>query len=247
MYGGRDLRLRCWGAGDDAARTAVFLHHGLGAIESWKALPALLAAAVPGLHCVAYERWGYGKSEARQSFEPGFMEAEVPTLLEMLDELTPQPVDLVGHSDGATIALLAASQHEDRVRSVVSIAAHTFVETVTTTSIRALLDEAERHGVQGWLSRFHGTRGLQLLRAWADVWLGQVHRGWDIRAALSSIRCPVLAIQGDADEFGSDEQLWSIGRAVRRAETWHVRGVGHTPFVDEPAFAQRIVEFWSSV
>jgi pimeloyl-ACP methyl ester carboxylesterase len=151
----------------------------------------------------------------------------------------------VGHSDGATIALLAASQHQQRVRSVVSIAAHTFVEPMTTSSIRGLLDEAAQRGPQGWLRRFHGDRGHALLCAWAEVWLGQEHASWDIRSSLALIRCPVLAVQGDADEFGSDEQLWAIGREVPAAETWQPRGVGHTPFDDEEAFCTRVAEFWA--
>ncbi len=208
-------------------------------------MPHRLSGLAPGVCCVAYERWGYGASEARDSFAPGFMEAEVPTLLEVLAELTPRPVDLVGHSDGGSIALLAASRFGERVRSVVSIAAHAFVEPITTTSIAALLEAAERDGPQGWLTRFHGPHGLDLLRSWAAVWLGQVHAGWDIRDRLPFVRCPVLAIQGDDDEFGSDEQLWEIGRRIEGAETWRIPGVGHTPFVDEASFARRIADFWS--
>jgi pimeloyl-ACP methyl ester carboxylesterase len=173
------------------------------------------------------------------------MEAEVPTLIEILDQLTTEPVDLVGHSDGATIALLAATQRPDRVRSVVSVAAHTFVEPLTTSSIQRLLDDARRSGPPGWLMRFHGSRGMELLQAWASVWLGQAHAEWDVRAALSRMRCPVLAIQGDGDEFGSDEQLRVIAQRVRGAEIWRVRGVGHSPFADEEAFVERIAEFWS--
>ncbi|MGD8329641.1 MAG: alpha/beta fold hydrolase [Acidobacteriota bacterium] len=240
-FGGHRLRLRLSGADD--GRTAVFLHHGLGARESWKALPQKLRAA-SGCRTLVYERWGYGGAERRAAFAPGFMEAEVPTLLEIIDAYADRPVDLVGHSDGATIALLAAAWHPECVRSVVSIAAHTFVEPITTTSIRALLDVAESDGPPGWLTRFHGDRGMQLLRAWADVWLGQVHACWDVRGELASIRRPVFAIQGDADEFGSVEQLEVIARQVADVEAWLVAGVGHTPFADEDEFSRRIAEFW---
>lgn len=240
-FGGHRLRLRAsQGAG---RRTAIFLHHGLGAVESWKALPHELRAAT-GCRTLVYERWGYGGSEGRPTFAAGFMEAEVPTLLEIIAEYAEDPVDLVGHSDGATIALLAAAAQPSRVRSVVSIAAHTFVEPITTASIRGLLEAAERDGPPGWLTRFHGDNGMALLRAWADVWLSAAHARWDVRPLLCGIRRPVLAIQGDADEFGSGEQLAVIGREVAGAETWLVAGVGHTPFADERAFARRIAEFW---
>jgi pimeloyl-ACP methyl ester carboxylesterase len=241
-FGGKRLHLRL-SAGGRQRRTAIFLHHGLGAIESWKALPACLRRA-GGVRSLVYERWGYGRSEARSEFAPGFMEAEVPTLIEIVAAFSAGPVDLVGHSDGATIALLAAAEHPERVRSVVSIAAHTFVEPVTTSSIQALLEDAEANGAPGWLTRFHGERGLDLLRSWAEVWLGQVHGRWDVRQRLGEIRCPVLAIQGEADEFGSAEQLRVIGRRVPTAETWMIADAGHTPFVDEGAFARRIVDFW---
>jgi len=222
----------------------VFLHHGLGALESWKAMPARLRDAA-GVRTLVYERWGYGGSDARPDFEPGFMEAEVPTLVEILDQHTEGPVHLVGHSDGGTIALLTAAVHPERVRSVVSIAAHTFVEPITTRSIGALREAAERDGPPGWLTRFHGARGMPLLDAWAEVWLGQVHARWDVRSELANICCPVLAIQGDGDEFGSREQLEVLGREIEGARTWLVEGVGHTPFVDQEAFARRIAAFWA--
>lgn len=242
-FGGRRLRL-CHFGGED--RAAIFLHHGLGGLESWKGLPQRLRQ-MSHARTLAYERWGYGGSEPRPTFEPGFMEAEVPTLVEIIDALGGRPVDLVGHSDGATIALLAAAEHPRLVGSVVSIAAHTFVEPITTTSIRGLLEDAERDGPPGWLRRFHGERAMELLRAWADVWLGQVHERWDIRPALAGIRCPVFAIQGDRDEFGSTEQLDVLGREIQRARTWLIEGVGHTPFVDEEAFARRIAGFWDDI
>ncbi len=233
----------------------MFLHHGLGAIEAWKEIPGRLCTA-HGVRAVIYDRWGYGGSEARRRFEPGFMEAEVAVLMEIVDALgaglEPRaavaqdvaPVDLVGHSDGATIALLAAAWHPDRVRSVVSIAAHTFVELETTTSIQALREALQGGASPAWLRRLHGDRGDPLLEAWAEVWLGQVHAKWDVRSELSDIRCPVLALQGDADEFGSDEQLAVIGERVGDAEIWRPRG-GHSPHHDAVEdFVRRVGDFW---
>jgi pimeloyl-ACP methyl ester carboxylesterase len=242
-FGGRDLHVRVTGDAE-RPRTAIFLHHGLGGLESWKGLPQRLQR-LGGVRTVVYERWGYGRSEARGEFEPGFMESEVPTLVEIIDEVGGGPVDLVGHSDGATIALLTAAEHPRHVRSVVSIAAHTFVEPITTTSIRGLLDAAERDGPPSWLRRLHGERAMDLLRSWAEVWLSRVHARWDARPALARIRCPVLAIQGERDEFGSAEQLHALGREIEHADTWLIEGVGHTPFAAEEDFARRIARFWA--
>ena len=150
----------------------------------------------------------------------------------------------MGHSDGATIALLAAAWHPDRVRSVVSIAAHTFVEPETTASIQALRHALQRGAAPAWLGRLHGDRGGSLLDAWADVWLGQVHAKWDVRSELSAVRCPVLALQGDADEFGSDEQLAVIGERVREVEIWRLHG-GHSPHHDAAEeCVRRVGDLW---
>lgn len=233
----------------------MFLHDGLGAIEAWKEIPTRLCAD-GDVRAVVYDRWGHGGSAARARFEPGFMEAEVAVLMEVVDALgagleqhsaaarNVVPVDLVGHSDGATIALLAAAWYPDQIRSVVSIAAHTFVEPETTASIQALRDVMRRGASPTWVQRLHGNRGAALLEAWADVWLGQVHARWDVRAELSAIRCPVLALQGDGDEFGSDEQLAVIGKRIRGAEIWRLRG-GHSPQHDATEeFVQRVGDFW---
>ena len=230
---------------DEAARTAIFLHHGLGAIEAWKEIPARLCAE-NDVRAIVYDRWGYGCSTPRPRFEPRFMEAEVPVLMEIIEAGGAAPVDLVGHSDGATVALLAAAWHPGRVRSVVSIAAHTFVEPQTTTSIEALRSSQVRGAAPAWLGRLHAGRGNELLEAWADVWLGQVHAAWDVRSELSGIRCPVLALQGDGDEFGSDEQLVAIGDRVAQAEVWRVAGAGHSPHLDvDDEFVERVARFWA--
>ncbi len=250
-FAGHRLCLRSWAMAEGRRRNAVFLHNGLGAIGSWLGLPAMLAGTdlgggpEGGSACHAYDRRGYGRSAGRAAFPPGFMEAEVPALVEIVDFIGAVPVDLVGHSDGATIALLAAARHPERIRSVVSIAAHTFVEPLTTTSIRGLLRDAADNGPPGWLRRLHGPRALALLQAWADVWLGQVHGRWDIRPELGRIRCPVLAVQGSDDEFGSEEQLHVIGREVPSATTWLIEGAGHTPFSNQAPFVDRIAAFWS--
>jgi len=241
-FGGHSLRFLSHGD-DSAERTAVFLHDGLGAIESWKAIPRRFSTEY-SVRTVVYDRWGYGGSEARGLFTAGFMEAEVPTLTEIIDSTELGSVDLVGHSDGATIALLAAAWHPNKIRSVVSIAAHTFVEAETTKSIEGLRDQLNRGGVPSWLGRLHGNRGEPLLKAWAEVWLGESHAGWDVRAELPRVKCPVLAIQGNNDGFGSDEQLAVLGEFLPDSEIWRVRG-GHAPHHElGDAFIRGVGDFW---
>ena len=223
---------------------AIFLHDGLGAIDGWRDLPRVLGSVAPAGRVLVYERWGYGGSAARERFSPGFMEAEVPVLEEIVESLAVRSVHLIGHSDGASIALLFAAARPDLVGSVVSIAAHTFVEPATTRSIRALLARANSGNLPRWLSRQHGARAETLLRAWAEVWLSDEHGSWNITTKLGGVRCPVLALQGSDDEFGSPEQLRSIESGVAGAEAWLVGGAGHSPHFDQrDAFMEHVAAF----
>lgn len=233
-----------WGAGYDPQRpTVLLLHDGLGAIGSWRSLPERLAGAL-GANTLVYDRWGYGGSEARPRFAARFMEAEVPILLELLEHLRVPRAALVGHSDGGSIALLCAAWHPRRVRAVVTEAAHTFVEPETQAGIRALVALQAAGRTPGWLVKLHGERADDLLRAWSDHWLSPVHARWDIRPELPAVRCPVLAVQGDADEFGTPAQVDSIVAAVAGAQSWIVPGCGHTPHSQaEDAFVARVSAF----
>lgn len=226
-----------------ALPTVVLLHDGLGAIGSWRDLPGRLAAALEA-NVLVYDRWGYGQSEERPVFEDRFMEAEVPVLLELLEHLGIERAALVGHSDGGSIALLCAAWHPRRVPVVVTEAAHTFVEPETQAGIRALVALQAAGKTPGWLHKLHGARAESLLRAWSDHWLSDVHARWDIRGELPRLQCPVLAVQGDADEFGTQAQVDSILAARPGAESWIVPGCGHTPHTQvEDAFLERVVAF----
>lgn len=233
-----------WGAPFDARRpTVVLLHDGLGAIGSWRELPRRLAAAL-AVNTLAYDRWGYGRSQARPAFADRFMEGEVPILGELMAHLGIERPCLLGHSDGGSISLLFAAWHPERVRAVVTEAAHTFVEPETQAGIRDLVALQAAGRTPPWLAKLHGGQAEDLLRAWSAHWLSDVHARWDIRAELPAVRCPVLAIQGDADEFGTQAQVASILRAVPGAQSWIVPGCGHTPHGQaEAAFLDRVVGF----
>ena len=228
----------------DRGALAIYLHDGLGSSYTWKELPGLLGRAA-GRRGIAYDRRGYGGSGPCARFAPGFMEAEVPTLVELIRHNATKPVDLVGHSDGATIALLTAADYPELVRSVVSVAAHTFVEPLTTSSISGFRDQVRGGDSPKWLGRLHGARGVALVEAWSEVWLGEEHGRWDVRGRLPEIACPVFAIQGEDDEFGSVEQLEVLGQRIARSTTWKVRRAGHTPWAGrEEELVRRITAFW---
>ena len=240
---GRRINYQWYGETDLKRETAVFLHDGLGAIGSWKDIPEEIGRRA-GINVLAYDRYGYGGSQPRGRFPLGFMEEEVPALVELLDALSLDQAHLVGHSDGASIALLCAARYPARVCSLVSVAAHTFVEPQTREGIQALVDSMNHGRIPAWLSRLHRERAGPLLKAWGSGWLTARHAQWNIESWLGYVKCPTLAIQGTADEFGTEKQIIAIMNRVEGCETWMVEGCGHTPYNEYPAaFAERVGGF----
>jgi pimeloyl-ACP methyl ester carboxylesterase len=221
----------------------IFLHDGLGATGSWQTMPERIAAAT-GLSAMLYDRWGYGRSAPREAFPFGFMEQEVPVLLDLLDREGIARPHLVGHSDGGSIALLFAARHPERVRSVVTEAAHVFVEPETQAGIRALLEAKAAGQMPRWLERLHGERAAALLDAWGSGWLTPAHARWNIEDCLAQVRCPLLVIQGDRDEFGTLAQVEAIVSRAPNAQRWVARDCGHTPHAEAADhFAERVSAF----
>lgn len=233
-----------WGNGFvPSCSTVVLLHDGLGAIGSWRSLPLRLARTL-GANTLVYDRFGYGRSQPRPEFPERFMEGEVLPLLALLDHLDIARPHLLGHSDGGSISLLFAAEHPGRVAAVITEAAHIFVEPETQAGIRALVALQARGKTPSWLYRLHGERADDLLRAWSSRWLSDAFARWNIGGVLPAVRCPVLAIQGEADEFGTRAQVESILNGVAGARSWMAPGCGHTPHSQlEDEFAQRVTGF----
>lgn len=241
--GGHQIYYEWQGAHDPARETAVFLHDGLGAIGAWKGVAERIGVAA-GINALVYDRWGYGRSEPRPSFPLGFMEAEVPVLRELLDTFGLRRAHLIGHSDGGSIALLLTARWPERVHSLTTEAAHSFVEPRTQEGIRALVAAQQAGKTPGWIQRLHGPRGDALLSAWAEGWLSDAHARWCIEDWLGYITLPTLVIQGDADEFGTMAQVYAIVNRIVGAETWIAEGCGHTPHNEaEDEFVKRVAAF----
>jgi pimeloyl-ACP methyl ester carboxylesterase len=226
-----------------APLTLVFLHDGLGAVGAWRDVPEHIADAL-GARALVFDRWGYGRSDPRPDFPFRFMEAEVEPFARLLAALGIERPCLVGHSDGGSIALLFASRYPAAVRAVVTEAAHVFVERETQAGIEALVALQRAGKTPGWLGRLHGERADALLSAWSGGWLPVEHARWDITAAMPAIRCPLLAIQGERDEFGTSAQVEAIRRGVSHAEAWMVPESGHTPHsFAQGEFERRATDF----
>ena len=212
----------------------VFLHEGLGSIRQWRDFPAKVAAAT-GRRALVYDRYGYGQSdvlrEKRRTVR--FMHDEallaLPSLLKELD--IEDPI-LVGHSDGASIALIYAGSGK-KTRGVAAMAPHVFIEPICLSSIEKAAETFETTDLPARLGKYHRD-ARKTFYGWADVWRDPEFKGWDIRDDyLPNIRCPVLAIQGYDDEYGTMAQLDELQR-ISKAQTLKLEGCGHSPFRDQP-------------
>jgi pimeloyl-ACP methyl ester carboxylesterase len=215
----------------------VFLHEGLGSIRQWRDFPAQVAAAA-GCRALVYDRYGYGQSdvlvEPRRTVR--FMHDEALIALpEILSSLRIENPVLVGHSDGASIALIHAGAGH-AVRAVVAMAPHVFIEPICLSSIAKATQTFESTDLAQKLGRYHRD-ARKTFYGWADVWLDPDFKGWDIRGDyLPGVRCPVLAIQGHDDEYGTMAQLDEIAARVAGPCTLlKLDNCGHSPFRDRPA------------
>ena len=231
------LRVRTLTSADPAATrrpTLVFLHDSLGSIRLWRDFPERLAAAA-GCHALVYDRRGYGESSpfAPEPRTPAYLEREAEPLRRVLDGCGVREAVLFGHSDGGTIALVAATRDPERVRGVISEGAHVFVEELTLAGIRDAREALRTTDLAARLARYHGEKTAGVTAAWIHTWLSPAFRGWSIEPLLPAVRCPVLALQGEADEYGTPAQVDAIVRGVGGpARGWLVPGVGHTPHRD---------------
>jgi len=195
----------------------VFLHESLGCIETWREFPAFLAEAA-GLDAIVYDRLGYGLSAPMPDTPRGldYLHIEAERLFRLLDILGIGEVVLFGHSDGGSIALLAAAMQPQRVRAVITEGAHVFVEEETLEGVR--------------IAQALMAKVARLTAAWIDTWLSPGFRDWNIETSLRAARCPALIIQGEADEYGTPAQVEAIVKGWGgTAEALLLPGARHTP------------------
>jgi pimeloyl-ACP methyl ester carboxylesterase len=226
------------GAGGDAP-TLVFLHEGLGSISMWRDFPQQAAAAT-GCPAVVYSRHGHGNSDVLREPRPvRYMHDEaLVTLPEFLDALAVREPVLVGHSDGGSIALIYAGAGRPvcgGVKGLVVLAPHVFVEDISVESIA--LAKAAFANSDAFRERLghHHADALATFRGWNDVWLHPDFRAWNIEEVLPRVTCPVLAIQGCDDEYGTMAQLDAVAKQVRGpVELLRLDRCGHSPHRDQP-------------
>jgi pimeloyl-ACP methyl ester carboxylesterase len=217
----------------DADRAALlFLHEGLGSVGLWRGFPERVAGAT-GRRAVVYSRLGHGWSDPPATPRtPRFMHEEAATVVPALRERLglDRPV-LIGHSDGASIGLLHAASAE--VRGLVVIAPHVFVEDRGLREIEAARDRFARGDLRPRMARHHRDPDAAF-RNWNDVWLDPAFRYWDLRPELPAISCPVLAVQGTADPYGSPAHVESIRDTASGPVELLLLDGGHAPHLEHP-------------
>lgn len=215
--------------------TFVFLHDSLGCITLWRDFPAKVADATK-CNTIIYDRQGYGKSSAFHAKRtPRYLLDESEVLLLLLDKLQIKNAILFGMSDGGTIALIAAALEPSRIAGVITEGAHVFVEDVTLDGIRAAIQQWKTTNLRDRLIKYHGEKTDWVFSAWVDTWLMPEYRDWNVENMLAQIRCPVLVIQGESDEYGTEAQVDAIvDQAGGVAEKLMLPGVGHTAHREAP-------------
>jgi len=231
----------------------VFLHEGLGSVSLWRDWPAQLCSQLemPGL---VYSRQGYGHSDAtanvrsnsqvlngvRQGrLQADYMHHEAWTVLpRLLQGLGVQNPILIGHSDGATVALIHASQHP--VAACVVMAPHVMVEDISVHAIAQARDAFIEGSLRKRLAKFHADVDGAFWQ-WNDVWLSSEFRNFDIRKEIEGITAPLLAIQGEEDAYGTMAQIDDIALHVPHAEQVKLASCGHSPHRDQPAQVHRAI------
>ena len=235
LVNGLCLEYRDFPAAVEGLPTLLLLHEGLGCVAMWRDFPAKLAAAT-ACRVVVWSRPGYGGSQPYpEERKKGYMHREaeesLPALIAALHIERPL---LVGHSDGGSIVLIFAGAFPDVPLGIAVLAPHEFVEEVTLAGIRAARSIWESTDWPTKLGRYH-LDAARVFAEWNDTWLSPLFRDWNIEQYLPKIRCPVLAIQGEDDEYATMRQIEVIAEQVPGTQLLKLPNCGHTPQRDQEA------------
>lgn len=226
------IRLRVSGDNNYPGRPVIiFLHESLGCIDYWKDFPEKLGE-VCRCNILIYDRQGYGKSDPFTSLIrcKDYMETEADVLHRILEICKIDKTILFGHSDGGTIALIAATKYPDQISGVITEGAHVFVEEKTLEGIRKAVNSYYTTDLKDKLIKYHGDKTDTVFRAWTETWLSSDFREWSIERLLPGIKCPCMIIQGENDMYGSIKQVDIIMNGIKGiSEKLIVPEAGHCP------------------
>lgn len=218
----------------DSAIPIILLHESLGCVDLWKDFPDRLSASTLRT-VIAYDRHGYGKSERKEHLPSlHFMESEAEIFPLICEELGLQEYILFGHSTGGSIAVIIAS-FDIKCKAVITESSQAFVEDRTLEGIRKAKESFKDREHFRRLEKWHGNKTGWVLDAWTETWLAPGFRTWSLAGWIKKVNCPLLAIHGDNDEFGSTafpEYLSS--RTSGPGEMAIINDCGHIPHKEKP-------------
>lgn len=222
----------------------VLLHHATATLDNWRGQIGLLQAK--GYATLAYDRHGFGKSQPLAAWSTSYHEDGVAELIALLDALRLERVALVGHSDGATISLMAAARYPHRIAAVIAEAPHMWIDPEWLSrgfeTFRTTVGISERF----WraMRRYHGDQAEQVVKRWRQRWLDPAFRQWDVSATLSRVQSPVLILHGEHDIFFPYSHSQAIAAQLANAECRLIKAAGHSPHLEnKPVFDQLLLDF----
>lgn len=230
---------------DDAKRpTLIFLHDSWGCVSMWGDFPSRLAQRY-GLNALVYDRRGYGLSDAFavKKRDKSYLRHSAEELLDLMDKLAITKAILYGHSDGASIATIAAQLYPKRIVAILLEGTHSFVEQRGKEAVQLSRDKSKTNNLLPSLRQHHGKNTEELFRLWHETWLSDHFSDWSIVSDLKQIQCPVLAFQGVDDEYGTEQQLEILQREVQTTiETVEIPNARHTPRRENEEETQRVID-----
>jgi pimeloyl-ACP methyl ester carboxylesterase len=227
------LFARRWGEdtpGDGARDPIVLFHDSLGCVELWRDFPGRLSLAT-GRSVIAYDRLGFGKSDPNPDrLTTTFIREEAHSGFSVVHtQLGIEGFVALGHSVGGAMGIVIAGAFPENCRALITESAQTFAEERTLEGIRQAKRTFEQEGQLERLRKYHGGKAQWVLNAWTETWLAPEFSGWSLDRDLPLVHCPLLAIHGDSDEYGSTQHVERIGALAPRATIRILPDCGHVP------------------
>lgn len=239
------------GAGNAAVGSAaanlapiVLFHDSLGCVDLWRDFPEHLAAAT-GRSVIAYDRLGFGQSDPNPAtLATGFVEAEAHEgFHDLRQALAIGRYIGLGHSVGGGMAICAAAAYPDDCVALITESAQAFAEDRTLDGIRAAQRNFAEPGQLDRLKKYHGDKAAWVLAAWVDTWLSPAFADWNLNDTLRQVRCPVLALHGELDEYGSAAHPERIAGLTGGKQAL-LENCGHVPHREQERIVLDLASHW---
>lgn len=235
------LFARSWTCSDSAVRAVpdrpiVLFHDSLGCVELWREFPAELCAAT-GRRVIAYDRLGFGQSAPRLG-RPAldFVADEAESYFAAVRaQLGFRRFIAFGHSVGGGMAIHCAAAFGAECEALITESAQVFPEDRTLQGIAEAKEQFKDAQQLRRLEKYHGDKARWVLEAWTETWLHPDFAAWSLAGVLPQVRCPVLAVHGTDDEYGSTRHPELIGQLCAGPSRVEILAdTGHVPHRERP-------------